>query len=241
MSSSNYFRSWIDRPHLDPNTRLLTEEYQRGLDHRKVHRNIPRKFSLGIFRGAFRRTGGPRSFLGNSFPRNSIRNFRGISEEKYISEELFPRTYFVGYLIPKGWKLLTWFRNVHMDPEVYLDPRKFDPSRWDKGFIPKAGAFLLVLEAIYAKKYDLPGSRKVDFDRFILLSKWKRMVLSVVSQYRDDFNFGYDLLKKNDLPELGTQSFSPFPPQISGETEQHQVSTDVLACLIPDRLIIARK
>ncbi|KAL0667474.1 hypothetical protein Bca4012_030178 [Brassica carinata] len=29
MSSSNYFRSWIDRPHLDPNTRLLTEEYQR--------------------------------------------------------------------------------------------------------------------------------------------------------------------------------------------------------------------
>ncbi|CAN6848309.1 unnamed protein product [Brassica oleracea] len=75
------------------------------------------------------------------------------------------------YLIPKGWKVLTWFRNVHMDPEVYLDPRKFDPSRWDKGFIPKAGAFLLVLEAIYAKKYDLPGSRKVDFDRFILLSK----------------------------------------------------------------------
>ncbi|KAF3593002.1 hypothetical protein DY000_02023942 [Brassica cretica] len=31
MSSSNYFCSWIDRPHLDPNTRLLTEEYQRGI------------------------------------------------------------------------------------------------------------------------------------------------------------------------------------------------------------------
>nr|VDD51270.1 unnamed protein product [Brassica oleracea] len=31
MSSSKYFRSWIDRPHLDPNTRLLTEEYQRGI------------------------------------------------------------------------------------------------------------------------------------------------------------------------------------------------------------------
>ncbi|KAG5415020.1 hypothetical protein IGI04_002587, partial [Brassica rapa subsp. trilocularis] len=31
MSSSNYFRSWIDRPNLDPNTRLLTEEYQRGI------------------------------------------------------------------------------------------------------------------------------------------------------------------------------------------------------------------
>jgi len=31
MPSSNYFRSWIDRPYLDPNTRLLTEEYQRGI------------------------------------------------------------------------------------------------------------------------------------------------------------------------------------------------------------------
>uniref|UniRef100_A0A0D3C4P5 Transposase-associated domain-containing protein n=1 Tax=Brassica oleracea var. oleracea TaxID=109376 RepID=A0A0D3C4P5_BRAOL len=31
MSSSNYYRSWIDRPHLDLNTRLLTEEYQRGI------------------------------------------------------------------------------------------------------------------------------------------------------------------------------------------------------------------
>ncbi|CAG7862810.1 unnamed protein product [Brassica rapa] len=31
MSSSNYYHSWIDRTHLDPNTRLLTEEYQRGI------------------------------------------------------------------------------------------------------------------------------------------------------------------------------------------------------------------
>lgn len=41
------------------------------------------------------------------------------------------------------------------------------------------------------------GSCKVDFNRFILLSKWKRMVLSVVSHYRDDFNFGYDRKRKS--------------------------------------------
>ncbi|KAL0655504.1 hypothetical protein Bca4012_076088 [Brassica carinata] len=44
---------------------------------------------------------------------------------------------------------------------------------------------------------DCCESRKVDFDRFILLSKWKRMVLSVVSHYRDDFNFGYDRKRKS--------------------------------------------
>jgi len=36
-----------------------------------------------------------------------------------------------GYIIPKGWKVLTWFRNVHLDPEIYPDPKKFDPSRWE--------------------------------------------------------------------------------------------------------------
>lgn len=36
-----------------------------------------------------------------------------------------------GYLIPKGWKVLVWFRSVHFDSEIYPDPREFNPSRWD--------------------------------------------------------------------------------------------------------------
>ncbi|KAF3604021.1 hypothetical protein F2Q69_00035889 [Brassica cretica] len=56
---------------------------------------IPTKFSLGIFRGHFRQTSDPRNFLGNLFPRNSDGKFRGISEEKINSEELFPTTCFV--------------------------------------------------------------------------------------------------------------------------------------------------
>ncbi|KAF3569762.1 hypothetical protein F2Q69_00058302 [Brassica cretica] len=58
--------------------------------------NIPTKFSLGIFRGDFRQTSDPRNFLGKLFPRNSVGKFRGISEERRNSEELFPRTCFVG-------------------------------------------------------------------------------------------------------------------------------------------------
>ncbi|XP_073154775.1 ent-kaurenoic acid oxidase 2-like isoform X2 [Henckelia pumila] len=46
-----------------------------------------------------------------------------------------------GYTIPKGWKVLVWFRGVHLDPDTYVEPKKFDPSRWD-GFTPKAGNFL---------------------------------------------------------------------------------------------------
>ncbi|KAF9602452.1 hypothetical protein IFM89_028003 [Coptis chinensis] len=38
-----------------------------------------------------------------------------------------------GYIIPMGWKVEVWLRNVHRDPEVYPNPNKFDPSRWDVG------------------------------------------------------------------------------------------------------------
>ncbi|KAL0741269.1 hypothetical protein Bca4012_082782 [Brassica carinata] len=31
MSSGDYYRSWMDKPHLDPNTNLLTEEYVEGI------------------------------------------------------------------------------------------------------------------------------------------------------------------------------------------------------------------
>ncbi|CAM8971848.1 unnamed protein product [Rhodiola kirilowii] len=46
-----------------------------------------------------------------------------------------------GYNIPKGWKVLVWFRSVHLDPETYPNPLEFNPSRWD-GFTPRAGEFL---------------------------------------------------------------------------------------------------
>lgn len=46
-----------------------------------------------------------------------------------------------GYLIPKGWKVQLWYRSVHMDPQVYPDPKSFNPSRWE-GHTPRAGTFL---------------------------------------------------------------------------------------------------
>ncbi|KAF2615096.1 hypothetical protein F2Q70_00013095 [Brassica cretica] len=85
-----------------------------------VRGNIPMKFSLGIFRGHFRQTSDPRNseernFLGNLFPRNSVGKFRGISEERRNSEELFPTTCFVGSLSDEEY--------VVMDRDVNLRAR----------------------------------------------------------------------------------------------------------------------
>ncbi|OMO93147.1 Cytochrome P450 [Corchorus olitorius] len=48
---------------------------------------------------------------------------------------------FNDYFIPKGWKVLVWTRAVHMDPENYVNPKDFLPSRWDNQKL-KAGSFL---------------------------------------------------------------------------------------------------
>lgn len=36
-----------------------------------------------------------------------------------------------GYLIPKGWKVMPLFRNIHHNPDFFSDPQKFDPSRFE--------------------------------------------------------------------------------------------------------------
>lgn len=38
---------------------------------------------------------------------------------------------FAGYLIPKGWKVMPLFRNIHHNPEIFPEPEKFNPSRFE--------------------------------------------------------------------------------------------------------------
>ncbi|XP_075517544.1 ent-kaurenoic acid oxidase 2-like [Primulina tabacum] len=66
---------------------------------------------------------------------------RVITFSSVVFREAVKDVHVCGYTIPKGWKVLVWFRSVHFDPETYAEPKKFDPSRWD-GFTPKAGNFL---------------------------------------------------------------------------------------------------
>ncbi|KAK6924945.1 Cytochrome P450 [Dillenia turbinata] len=41
-----------------------------------------------------------------------------------------------GYKIPKGWKVLTWIRFIHTNPEHFDDPLSFNPDRWDQPMRP---------------------------------------------------------------------------------------------------------
>ncbi|KAF8718771.1 hypothetical protein HU200_025073 [Digitaria exilis] len=61
----------------------------------------------------------------------SFVSFREAAKDVFVND----------YLIPKGWKVQLWSRSVHMDPEVYPDPKKFNPSRWEN-YSARAGTFL---------------------------------------------------------------------------------------------------
>ncbi|KAI3766806.1 hypothetical protein L2E82_16880 [Cichorium intybus] len=42
-----------------------------------------------------------------------------------------------GYTIPKGWNMIIFLRNVHVDPKNYDDPLCFNPDRWDGSKLPE--------------------------------------------------------------------------------------------------------
>ena len=44
---------------------------------------------------------------------------------------IIKKNIFTGYLIPKGWRVMVWLRQLHNDPNNFDDPMCFNPDRWD--------------------------------------------------------------------------------------------------------------
>ncbi|MED6142919.1 hypothetical protein PIB30_002211 [Stylosanthes scabra] len=68
-----------------------------------------------------------------------------------------------GYLIPKGWKVLPLFRNIHHSPDNFKEPEKFDPSRFEVA--PKANTFMPFGSGIHM----CPGNELAKLEILVLL------------------------------------------------------------------------
>ncbi|GLJ55943.1 hypothetical protein SUGI_1201000 [Cryptomeria japonica] len=68
-----------------------------------------------------------------------------------------------GYLIPKGWKVMPLFRNIHHSSEVFADPHNFDPSRFEMP--PKPNTFL----AFGNGAHSCPGSELAKLEMLVLI------------------------------------------------------------------------
>ncbi|XP_020599668.1 abscisic acid 8'-hydroxylase 3-like [Phalaenopsis equestris] len=69
-----------------------------------------------------------------------LESLRMASIISFTFREAVADVEYKGYLIPKGWKVMPLFRNIHHNPEFFPDPQKFDISRFNAS--PKPNTFL---------------------------------------------------------------------------------------------------
>uniref|UniRef100_A0A9I9DHG0 Abscisic acid 8'-hydroxylase 4 n=2 Tax=Cucumis melo TaxID=3656 RepID=A0A9I9DHG0_CUCME len=68
-----------------------------------------------------------------------------------------------GYLIPKGWKVMPLFRNIHHNHEYFPDPHIFDPSRFEVA--PRPNTFMPFGNGVHS----CPGNELAKLEILILL------------------------------------------------------------------------
>ncbi|KAI9096683.1 hypothetical protein K1719_025862 [Acacia pycnantha] len=68
-----------------------------------------------------------------------------------------------GFLIPKGWKVLPLFRNIHHNPDFFSDPQKFNPSRFEVA--PKPNTFM----PFGSGEHACPGNQLAKLESLIMV------------------------------------------------------------------------
>ncbi|CAN4112224.1 unnamed protein product [Withania somnifera] len=92
-----------------------------------------------------------------------------------------------GYWIPKGWKVMPLFRNIHHNPEFFADPRKFDASRFEVA--PKPNTYMPFGNGAHA----CPGNELAKLETMILIHH-------LVTKFRWEVEIS-----------RGAVQYSPFP------------------------------
>ncbi|KAG4964935.1 hypothetical protein JHK82_039150 [Glycine max] len=68
-----------------------------------------------------------------------------------------------GFLIPKGWKAMPLFRNIHHNPEFFPEPQKFNPLRFEVA--PKPNTFMPFGSGVHA----CPGNELAKLETLIMI------------------------------------------------------------------------
>ncbi|KAG8645490.1 abscisic acid 8'-hydroxylase CYP707A2 [Manihot esculenta] len=99
-----------------------------------------------------------------------------------------------GYLIPKGWKVLPLFRNIHHSPEIFPDPEKFDPSRFEVA--PKPNTFMPFGNGVHS----CPGNELAKLEILILLHHLTTKYRWSMVGKDNGIQYGPFALPQNGLP-----------------------------------------
>lgn len=107
-----------------------------------------------------------------------------------------------GYLIPKGWKVLPLFRNIHHNPEIFPDPEKFDPSRFESA--PKPNTFMPFGNGTHS----CPGNELAKLEILVLLHHLTTNYRWCMVGKQSGIQYGPFALPQNGLPIILTPKSS---------------------------------
>uniref|UniRef100_A0A0D9X8U1 (+)-abscisic acid 8'-hydroxylase n=1 Tax=Leersia perrieri TaxID=77586 RepID=A0A0D9X8U1_9ORYZ len=116
-----------------------------------------------------------------------LESLRMASIISFTFREAVADVEYKGFLIPKGWKVMPLFRNIHHNPEYFQDPHKFDPSRFKVA--PRPSTFLPFGSGVHA----CPGNELAKLEILVLLHR-------LLTAY------GWEIVGASDEVE-----YSPFP------------------------------
>ncbi|CAN1306293.1 Abscisic acid 8'-hydroxylase CYP707A2 [Linum perenne] len=119
---------------------------------------------------------------------------RAASILSFTFREAVEDVEYEGYLIPKGWKVLPLFRNIHHSPEIFPDPEKFDPSRFEVA--PKANTFMPFGSGVHS----CPGNELAKVEILVLLHHLTTKYRWTMVGDHDGIQYGPFALPQNGLP-----------------------------------------
>ncbi|XP_048530499.1 abscisic acid 8'-hydroxylase 3 [Triticum urartu] len=116
-----------------------------------------------------------------------LESLRMASIISFTFREAVADVEYKGFLIPKGWKVMPLFRNIHHSPDYFQDPQKFDPSRFKVA--PRPSTFTPFGSGVHA----CPGNELAKLEMLVLIHH-------LVTGYR------WEVVGSSDDVE-----YSPFP------------------------------
>ncbi|KAJ4867434.1 Abscisic acid 8'-hydroxylase 1 [Raphanus sativus] len=99
-----------------------------------------------------------------------------------------------GYLIPKGWKVLPLFRNIHHSADIFSNPGKFDPSRFEVA--PKPNTFMPFGNGTHS----CPGNELAKLEMSIMIHHLTTKYRWSIAGASDEIHYGPFALPQNGLP-----------------------------------------
>ncbi|XP_042399541.1 abscisic acid 8'-hydroxylase 3-like [Zingiber officinale] len=92
-----------------------------------------------------------------------LESLRMASIISFTFREAVDDVEYKGYLIPKGWKVMPLFRNIHHNSEFFREPQIFNPSRFEVA--PKPNTFFPFGTGIHA----CPGNELAKLEILVLI------------------------------------------------------------------------